>query len=403
MMYKYKAKKGPEEIVEGTLNAVGQKEALIQLEEMELVPISVDVFDPSLEEKTPIVAGKAPRVKSAHITIFSRQMASLLRSGVPILGAIEIIREQTESAGLKIILKDAYNGIKEGSTFSSMLERYPKSFPEIYVAMVRAGEDGGSLPAALLRLSDYRTRQEELLSRIKMAAAYPILMAVVGVGTVVFMLTFVMPRLMEVFSGLGQELPTPTRILVYISSALRKYWPLIVMGFSGLFLVLRQQARTVKGRIVMSTIKLQVPLLGSFTVRVELARFSRTLEVLLKNGISILKATDIAIPVMSNEILKAQIRKSYKALEAGDSFGRSLKGARFFPAFMSNLMMVGEESGKLDEALGEVADFYERETDEAIKVLSSLMEPIMILVIGGIVGFIVIAMMLPIFDISPMG
>ncbi len=404
MIYKYKAKRGPAEVVEGTITASDQKEAILALEEKGLVPINVDPIDTKAEEPVKTAGHvKTPKVKTAHVTVFTRQLSSLLRSGVPILGAIEIIKEQSESQGLKTILSDIYSGIKEGSTFSSMLSKYPRVFPDIYVAIIRAGEDGGALPEALIRISGYRTRQEEVLSKIRMAAAYPVLMAAVGVGTVVFMLTFVMPRLMEVFAGTGQVLPAPTLALIAVSEALRKHWILITGIAAAFFLAFKHQAGTEKGRIMMSSVKMSLPVLGSFTVKAELARFCRTMEVLLKNGISILKATDIAIPVMDNELLREQIRKSYKVLEQGGSFGASLKGAKFFPPFVSNLIMVGEESGKLDEALGEVADFYEKETDEAIKIMSSLMEPLMILVIGGIVGFIVIAMMLPIFDISPTG
>lgn len=410
MIYKYRAKKGLEDIVEGTIDASTEKEAIEKVSQLGLLPIRLveeaSVEESMAEELSDGINEPQPsslrevrgKVKARTITIFTRQLASLLRSGVPILNAINVIREQSENPRLESILHNIHDEIKEGATFSSALAKYPKVFSSLYIPMVRAGEDTGNLPEVLLKIADYRMKQEEMLSRIRMSLAYPILMAVVGVGTVVFMLTFVMPRLMGIFGNLGEALPLPTRIVLAISQGLRQKWYWIVLILATIVFIIKRLAKT--NKLFFSIFKLRIPVFGNFILKAELSRFSRTLELLIRSGIPILKTITIAIPVLGNEVIKNQLRHSYEQLEQGGSFGRSLKNSKVFPAFMSNLITVGEESGRLDEALAEVAGSYERETDEAMRVMVSLLEPLMILGMGVVVGFIVVAMLLPIFEIN---
>ena len=228
--------------------------------------------------------------------------------------------------------------------------------------------------------------------------AYPVLMAVVGIGTIVFMLTFVMPRLMQMFLNMGQALPVPTRILISLSLRLRQWWFWAITAV--VILIIRRQANTGPAKLFLSRLKLYLPVFGKFMLKAELSRFNRTLELLLKSGITILKAIEVAIPVVDNEIIKEQLKISYKELEQGGSFGKSLKNSKLFPTFMTNLIIVGEESGRLTDALSEIASTYERDTEETIKIMTNLLEPVMILIMGLIVGFIVIAMLLPIFEIN---
>ncbi len=401
--YKYNAKKGPEDIITGTIEAVSEKEAIEKISRMGYVPMRIEEYNPPVQAShTPSKSLISGRVGSRHITVFSRQLASLLKSGVPILSSINIISEQSENSRLKGVLKDIHDLIKDGATFSSTLLRYPRIFSPLYVALVRSGEDSGTLPEALLRVSDYRTKQEEMLSRFRMAAAYPILMGIVGIATIAFMLTFVMPRLAGIFTNMGQQLPAPTRILISISQHLRQSWFWIILIFALAVVIISRQAKTTAGKFFFSLLKLRTPVFGALTLKAELSRFSRTMEILVKSGIPILKAIDISTPVLNNEIIKKQLRQSYTELEHGASFGRSLKSSKLFPLFMTNLIIVGEESGKLDEALAEVANSYEKETDEAVKAAATLMEPLMILTMGLIIGFIVVAMLLPIFEINVM-
>lgn len=401
MIYKYRAKKGPKEIVEGTLEARSEKEAIEMMGRMGYLPLSIE--EATSGKPQPLFSKFSfAKIRSPEITIFSRQLASLLKAGVPILKALNIISEQSDNLKLKGLLERIHSGIKEGASFSSVLVSYPHIFSPLYVAMIRAGEDSGSLSEVLFRLTDYRRKQEELVSRFRMAMAYPILMAVVGAATVIFMLTFVMPRIIGIFLDMGQQLPLPTRILILISNALRQSWYWIVAALIFIGVLFKRQSETALGRLSLSIFRLHLPIFGGLILKSELSRFTRTLELLVKNGIPILKAIDIAIPVLGNEAIKNELKKSHKELEQGNSFGRSLKNVKLFPLFMSNLIIVGEESGRLDDALSEIASAYERDTEEAIRVMSSLLEPAMILVLGLIVGFIVMAILLPIFEINVM-
>jgi type II secretory pathway component PulF len=400
--YKYRAKKGPTDIIEGTIDAQSETEAVEKISQLGFTPIQIEKQVLGFEPQGPGLNKSLFRVRVREITVFSRQLASLLKSGVPILNSLNIISEQSENPNFKLMLRDIHNAVKNGSTFSSTLSGYPNVFPPLYIAMIRIGEDTGKLSDVLLRIADYRQKEEEMFSRFRMALAYPMFMAFVGIATVVFMLTFVMPRLTGLFVNMGQELPLPTQILISVSNALRFSWFWIVLVLAIAIMIIKRELKTKTGKITFGALQLRLPLFGKFVLKAELARFARTLELLIRNGIPILRAIDIAVPVLDNEIIKKQLRQSYKELEQGGSFGRSLKSSKIFPLFMSNLISVGEASGEIDDALGEVASAYERDTDEAIRVMSSLLEPVMILGMGLIVGFIVVAMLLPVFQINIM-
>jgi len=400
-IYKYRAKKGPQEIIEATIEAQSEKEAIEKLSSLGYVPVHIEEYTQATTSQEDSLENRPfAKIKSREITIFTRQLATLLKSGVPILDAINIIREQSENPNLKNILKNIHNAVKDGATFSSVLTQYRQVFSSLYIAMIRAGEDSGALSDALLRIADYRAKQEEVLSRFRMALAYPILMVIVGLSTIIFMLAFVMPRLMKIFLNMGQELPLPTRILISVSNGLRHWWLWVILAL--FVLIIRRQAKQKAAKFFLSHLKIHLPLFGKLMLKAELGRFSRTLELLIKSGIPILKAIEVAIPVVDNEVVKERLKASCRELEQGGSFGRSLKNSKLFPLFISNLIIVGEESGKLTDALGEVANSYERDTDEAIKIMTNLLEPLMILIMGLIVGFIVVAMLLPIFEINVM-
>jgi len=403
MLYKYFAKKGIE-TVEGLIEAQSESEAVEKLSQSGILPVRLEKAAalPKAETQARIKKPSA-RIASRQITVFSRELASLLKSGVPILSALDIIREQSENLRLKEIVTDIRNAIKDGAAFSSGIARYPKVFSSLYVAMVKAGEDSGALAESLLRITEYRVKEEEMFSKLRIAMAYPALMALVGLATVIFMLTFVLPRLTKIFVDLGRELPLATQILINLSQGLVRGWFWIGLIITAMFFVIRQEVKTKPGKRTLSVLQLHFPVLGKIMLKAELSRFCRTLELLIRSGIPILKSIDITIPVLENEVIKEQLNRSYKELEQGGSFGKSLKKSKVFPLFMTNLLVIGEESGKLEGALAEIANLYERDTDEAIRIMGSLLEPLMILIMGLIVGFIVVAMLLPIFDISPTG
>jgi general secretion pathway protein F len=404
--FQYRAKKGPTEIVKGVVDAKDRDEAVEKISQMGCLPISVDPDRASsavgAAQKQAVSFSLFAGVRSRDVTVFSRQLSSLIRSGVPILRALSIISEQSDSPAFRQVLAKIAEDVKEGKSFSATLEAWPKVFSPFYVAMVRSGEDSGMLQDVLLRIATYRQKQEEMLSRVRTAMAYPILMALVGVGTVIFMFTFVLPKLMTLFTSMGQELPVMTRIVIAISVFLREKWALLIGAIAAIVLLLVKTSSLSIRRKMTSYIVLHLPLFNRFLLANEFARFCRTLEILIKSGIPILRALSISIPILSNEIVKAELSRSSADLEQGSSFGKSLKKSSIFPPFLVSLVAVGEESGRLDDALCEIADTYEHECDEAVKVMTSLLEPIMILVMGLVVGFIVMAMLLPIFQINTM-
>jgi len=401
-IFKYKAKDGPKN-VEGRVEAQTREEAIEKINALGYVPVRVEAgMDGKPKERAASRHLFAPRVRSKDVTIFSRQLASFVKSGVPILRGLTIIAEQSENPAFRQVLVEIRDEIKEGATFSLTLKKYPKIFPPLYVAMVSSGESSGNLHEVLSRIADHRQKSETIVSQVRSAMAYPALMTLVGGATIFFMLAFVMPRLMRIFVRMEQDLPAPTQFLLGVSTVLRNGWMWILLGLFVVIVLARQGGKTKAQKVFMSHLKLRLPLLGTFYYKSELAQFCRTLELLIRSSIPILTAIKVAVPILNNTVIQTQLMKSSKDLEEGSSFGKSLSQSDVFPKFMTSLVIVGEESGRLDEALGEIASAYERDTDETIRILTSLLEPVLILVMGLIVGFIVVAMLLPIFEINMM-
>ncbi|HTY44733.1 MAG TPA: type II secretion system F family protein [Patescibacteria group bacterium] len=400
--YHYRAKKGPSETVEGSLEAQSREEAIEKLSLLGYLPVQIE------ERQDAAGSSRAPEavqfgsqaVKLRDISIFSGQLSSLIRSGVTILKALGIIAEQTENKYFRYVLNGIADDIKVGRTFSESLLQYPHVFSTLYVAIIKAGEDTGTLHASLERITAHLRKQEGILSKVKTALVYPALMTIVGAGTVVFMLMFVIPRIKDIFTSMGQQLPMPTRILIATSDILRVswFWLLIagIAAFSGIKRLLRTKKETV------SAVTLKIPLYGSFIRKAEIAQVSRTMELSMKSGINILRAMELSIPILDNEIIRKELLAAYEEVKQGGSLGRNLKRTAIFPAFVTNFIIIGEESGKLQEVFGEIADYFEKDTDETLRLLTAQLEPLMILIIGAVLGYVVIAMLLPIFQINLM-
>ncbi len=401
-MYKYQAKKGPGEVIESVVYAASEKEAVEKISQMGYLPVRLEEINSAASALPAKMGFFQQRVNPKLVTVFSRQLSILLKSGVPILNGLTILIEQSDSYYFKTVLGEIRQDIKNGKSLSLGLLRYPQLFPPLYIALVKAGEDSGTLENSLLRIAEYRHKQEQILSHIRTALTYPILMAIVGTGTIIFMLTFVMPRLLKIFFKLGQDLPLPTRILIGMSNFLTQNWFWLVLILCAMVLLVKRGAPSRKEQLYWSSLRLRLPFFGEIFLKAELARFSRTLQLLLKSGIQLLKAIRVGIPTLNNEIIKEALRKGYKEIEQGETFGNILKRSRIFPKFMISLVSVGEESGRLDEVLEELANTYESDTDEAIKIMTNLLEPLLILVMGVVVGFIIVSMLLPIFQINVM-
>ena len=417
-IYKYTAKRGPGEVVTGEVEAPSQDQALLKLEKMKLVPVKIGEAlaakdnrkrSESLADKAgelPTVRKKispAVKVKASDLDTFTRQLASLVKSGIMMLQSLAILAQQTESKALKEVVADLAGKIKDGKMLSEAMTAYPRIFNGMYLNMIKAGERSGTLDQVLFRLAQHREREQELRQKVTAALAYPVLVIIVGAGTIFIMLTYFLPKLTSVFKGMKQELPLPTKILMGITGFMSGHWYIFPLAALLLFAVFVRMRKANKTKILLDMIMLRIPFLQKFTRNAQIARFARSLAMLQKNGLPIHESLELAADTLDNEALKGSVREAARTVvEQGLSLSESFTRTKIFPDFTLNMVMVGEKSGRLVESLEEIADVYEREVEQSIKIMSSLMEPILILVVGAIVGFIVFAMLLPVFNIGVM-
>ena len=403
----YEAKKGPQELVKGTMEAESQNSAVEKLEQMGYIPIRVipaaekppaqQVSYPEHTQRADIL-GLFKKVRARDLTILTEQLASLMKSRIPLLEAMNILYGQTENANLKSIISQIASDIKDGRTLSQALNKFPRAFPALYINMIESGEAGGMLDKTLARLADFRNREEEIRGKVVSALAYPVFIVIVGLITIFILFAFVIPRLSSLFAEMGQVLPLPTRILLTLSNNVKSYWLWIIIVVILAVIIFRRVARSEK--LIFDGLKLKVPLLGNFSKKSMIATFSRTLGLLIANGIPLFHAIRITSPTLDNEIFRLELEKVHKDLIDGMSLEQSLKRSELFPRFMTNMLAVGERGGNLEEALFEVSNFYEREVDKTTRIITSLLEPVIILLMGLIVGLIVFAMLLPIFQLN---
>lgn len=397
MRFIYKAKDGPGKTIKGELEADSRQMALNQLDSMGYSPIWVkeqDVDRPGAR----VLLNR--RISQRDINVFTRQLASLIKSRVPILKALNTVAGQTESAGFQNVIRGLEHDVRDGSMLSEALSKHINLFSELYVNMVRSGESGGIMDAILMRLSEALEKEEDTKRKLQSAMAYPILIAAVGVFTVFALLVFFLPRVVVLFEGY-HNLPLPTKMLIGITDFVSDYWYWILLIVFLLTAILRRIASIETGKVVFDQMKLRLPLISKFIRDVDLARFARTFSLLLNAGIPIAKALDLSSTTLRNAVLRAEIEKVCRdTIQQGLPLSVCMARTEYFPAFVANMMAVGEEAGHLDEALDEVASFYEKEVEQRSRLAVSLLEPVLILLVGAIVGFIVAAMLLPIFELG---
>lgn len=397
----YKAKDGRKQVMQGILEAETERGALSKLSQMGYFPLSIQKEEAGPQRQASsrsfsIFTG----IRRRDITFFTRQLSDLLEAGLTLMRALNVIQDQTENPRLQEILGDIVSHVRDGKSFSDALAVYPKVFPPIYVSMVRSGEVGGILGGVLARLADFSEKEEELQGKVRAAMAYPALICLVGMGTVAVLLIFVVPKLVLLFQDVGQVLPLPTQILIAVSNGVAKYWwgALLIAALGG-FLGKRQSLPQ-GARLAIDRIKLRFPVWGSLIKKVEIARFARSLATLLSHGVPILQAMQSVYQATGNEMLKGELQKIGDQLRGGTTLSQGMRQSRIFPNLVINMVSVGEEAGSLDRSLIKIADTYEREADRAMKMMTALVEPVMILVMGSVVGFIVVSMLLPIFQID---
>ncbi|RTZ96327.1 MAG: type II secretion system protein GspF [Deltaproteobacteria bacterium] len=340
------------------------------------------------------------RIRPAEVTMMTRQLATLVGAGFPLVTAIDAMLPQSRSQGLKSHLAKIKDNVVEGNSFASALNLFPGTFSSLYINMVRAGESTGTLEVVLDRLADMMERRQALKMKIQSALAYPVLMAVIGTVVLFLLLAFIVPSITSIFTDMNKSLPAPTQMLMAISDFLERWWwgLFLVMG---IFVVAYYLfSRTASGRVVIDRLKLRLPLVGTLVRKLAVARFSRTLGSLQENGVPMLQALEIVKNIAGNVIISDAITEAAVEVGKGHSLGASLGQHSVFPNLFIQMVTLGEQSGELETMLNKVADVFESETEAQVTTMASLLEPLMILVMAVIVGFIVLSICLPIFEMN---
>jgi type IV pilus assembly protein PilC len=338
-------------------------------------------------------------VKKVHISRFTRQFATMIGAGLPMVQCLEILSQQMESAELRHVIAQVKESVQAGTTLAEALSRHKKVFDDLYVNMVDAGEIGGALDVILTRLATYREKADALARKVKGALIYPAVVMTVAIGVTFIMLTYIVPVFAKMFAGLGAELPAPTRIILSISAFLRGNILTGLVLAILLIIAYRFYHKTDQGRLNIDRVKLRIPLIGDLIRKSSISRFSRTLGTLISSGVSILDALDITARASGNRVIHDAIKASVLSIAEGETITQPLKQCGVFPPMVTQMISVGEKTGGLDEMLSKIADFYDEEVDAAVAALTSVIEPVIIVFMGVVIGAILIAMYLPMFDI----
>lgn len=340
------------------------------------------------------------RVGLKDLSIFCRQFATMINAGVSLVRCLDVLEQQTNSVNLKEIIREIQSEVEGGATLSRSMAQYPRVFSNLAVGLVRAGEVGGVLDDTLDRLATFLEKDMELRRKIKSAMTYPILVMIVAVGIVLFLVTFILPKFIALFEELGvQEFPLPTLMLMKASHFLTSKWWICLIVLVLSWIALGRIKATKTGRRYYDIVKLKVPVFGSLNHKIAVARFARTLSTLLSSGVPILQAMETVAGTVDNSIIAEAILLSRTAIREGDTIGDPLAQSRMFPPMVVQMIAIGEETGQLDSMLAKVADFYEAEVEASLESLTSALEPVMIVFLGFVVGFIVISMFLPLISI----
>ena len=395
--YVYRAKDNTLNVIEGTIEADNEAAAITRLGSQGVFPLVItEAVAP--RSSRPSVSHRA--IPSRTIAYMTRQLADLLGGGLPLLSALTLLAKQTEHRPLRQVIDSLSASVREGQSLSAAMAYHPEVFSTLYLNMVKAGEVGGGLETVLVRLADVGEADAELRSRVVSALVYPAIVLGIGLVTVGVLLVYVIPKITGIFSESGQLLPLPTRILLTISHTVTQWWWTLLLSVVVIVWLTRQWRLAPHGRQVLDQCVLRLPLVGTLSRKLETARFTRNLGVMIGQGVPILQALEVGSHNVSNVVIQRALRQVQEAVRDGTSIASALSACGQFPVFVSNMVSLGEESATVDTALLKVAVAYEREVDRTMRTLTTVLEPLLIVVVGLIVMFIVISILLPIFNIG---
>lgn len=400
--YAYKAKTSAGLVMQGVIDADEQKGAVDKLRSQKLVVLEIaeKTVGPLDKIKALISASQKGKVTSKDLVLFSRQLSTLVSAGVPIVQSLGILETQAENPAFKEVLAAVKSDIEAGLSISDALKKHPEAFPDLYTSMVKAGELGGILDTILERLTVYMESSEALKAKVKSAMMYPAIVLSICAIVTCFLMVFVIPTFKNIFASFGAELPMPTQILINISDGMKHYWYLLVATPYGCYQGFLAFYKTPKGQKLVDGYTLRAPIFGIILKKVAVARFTRTLGTLIKSGVPIMQALETVAQTAGNVVIAEAVLATRESIREGGHLSDPLKKSGIFPNMVTSMISVGEETGALDVMLSKIADFYDQEVDTAVKGLTSLIEPIVIVVMGLVIGTIVIAMFMPMFGLG---
>jgi type IV pilus assembly protein PilC len=381
----------------GELEAPNEAFVLAQLRRQQIVPVKVKPKAKDLGFKLP---GFRAGVSQKELAIFTRQFATMIDAGLPLVQCLDILGMQQENQAFKTVILKVKEDVESGSTFADALGKHPKVFDELFVNLVAAGEVGGILDTILSRLAAHIEKAMKLAKKIKGAMVYPSTIVAVAVIVTVVLLLYVIPIFGKMFQDFGQALPAPTQFVLGLSDFTRKYFLLVLVAVGALFAALRWYRSTEGGRRSTDALLLKLPVVGSLLQRIAVARFSRTLGTMVSSGVPILESMDIVAKSAGNKVIEEAVVKARMSISEGKTIADPLSEAKVFPVMVTQMVAVGEATGALDTMLNKIADFYDDEVDSAVEALTALLEPMLMIFLGVVIGGLVIAMYLPIFKLA---
>lgn len=393
--YLYKAANKAGQTIEGIIEAADERSVIIDLRSKSLFLIDLSEINPKSSLDISLGSAKIPK---KVLAIFCTQFSSILKAGIPLTQALSIMEEQTENKKLKKILQSVSEELQRGKGLSEAFSEHEKSLPSIMIEMIEAGEVSGTLDLSLERLALHFEKDHKIAKKIKAAMMYPIVVSVVTVLVVIFLLVFVVPRFMGFFEGSSTEIPVITKVLIAISDAMTNGWPYIIVVIILLIVIFKLYKSSKSGRLRIDTIKLKAPLIGKPTMKILAARFSRTLATLTSTGITLTQSLRITSKVVSNKLAETKLLEVEEQIKQGKTLYSSIKDANLFPSMTVHMTKIGEESGTLDQMLEKSAEYFEDEADTAITKLTTILQPILLVVVAAIILFIMLAILLPIFS-----
>src|SRR5215204_5811589 len=388
--FTYTARSFAGEMRTATLEAQSRDDVIAQLRKQRLNVVKIDEATP----KKP----KRGHIKMRDIVILTRQFSTMINAGLPLVQAMTILAEQTDNKVLSEVMRKVVFDVESGNTVADALGKHPQAFSNLYVNMVAAGEAGGILDTILMRLATFMEKNDALVRKVKGAMIYPGVITSVAAIAIIVLLVFVIPVFEKMFESVGLALPLPTRVVIGMSQFLQHYWWAVILGIAALVYSVKKYYATPDGKLAIDKLLLKAPVLGDVLRKSAVSRFTRTLGTLIGSGVSILDGLEITAKTAGNRVISDAIMESRASIAGGETISAPLKKSAVFPPMVTSMINVGEQTGGLDEMLTKIADFYDEEVDAAVEALLAAMEPIMIVFLGVVVGGMIIAMYLPIFD-----